>query len=183
MNAFEELGLELDLVIPEGELRRAYDRSSVERHPDAGGTGAAFARLQEAYALLRSPGRRLRHWLELGGTGSGGIGGVPEEMLVVFGQVGGLLQRAEEIRRRKAEARSVLGRSLVEREVMAVTEEIEGMREEVAAKAGGLEERFAEFQERGVEACAGEATLVAGALVFLEKWDGQLREAWVGFAL
>jgi len=184
MDAFAELGLGRDLRVTEEELRSVMDRLSGERHPDAGGSAGEFAQLREAYAILRSPGRRLRHWLELGGAGAaGGVGVVPGDLLGYFEEVGGLLQRVEGVGRRKAEARSALGRSVVEREQMVVVEELGGMMDGVAERVAGLEGRFAEFEERGVKDCAGEAREVAAGLAYLEKWRGQLREAWVGLAV
>jgi len=72
---------------------------------------------------------------------------------------------------------------VVEREQMVVVEELGGMMDGVAERVAGLEGRFAEFEERGVKDCAGEAREVAAGLAYLEKWRGQLREAWVGLAV
>lgn len=183
MDAFRELGVGRDLLVGEDELRRRYDASSAERHPDAGGTREGFAELREAYGVLRSPGRRLRHWLELGEVETGGVGGLPEEVLGLFGEVGGLLRRVEEVRERKSGARSALGRSMAEREGLGLAEELEVMRGRVAAREDGLVAKFGGFQECGPQECAAEAGMVGVTLVFLEKWEAQLQEAWVGLAL
>lgn len=183
MDAFAELGLERDLRVSEEDLRGSFDRASLERHPDAGGDREGFARLRESYDILRGPGRRLRHWLELEGVELRGAEGLPEGVLGLFGEVGGLLQRVEAGRERKAEARSALGRSMVEREMMGLTEELEAMGNRVAARTVELEGRFGEFQEKGAVEGAAEAVGVAAELVFLEKWSAQLREAWVGLAV
>jgi hypothetical protein len=183
MDAFEELGLERDLRVSEEVLRERYDRGSKERHPDGGGTREGFAQLREAYEMLRSPARRLRHWLELEGEQVSRIGMVPEELMGLFGEVGGLLQRVEGVRVKKEGARTALVRSMVECEVMELAEGVEAMRGRVAERAAELEGCFGGFQERGLEGCVEEAMTVAASLAFLEKWEAQLREAWVGLAL
>lgn len=183
MDAFEEMGLERDLRVSEGVLRERFDRESAERHPDGGGTREGFARLRESYGVLRSPARRLRHWLELGGEETPRVGMVPENLMVFFGEIGVLLQRVEALRRKKSEARSTLVKSMVERESMELAEGLEVMRRRVAERGEVLEGCFGDFQERSVEGVAEEAMTVAASLAFLEKWEAQLREAWVGLAM
>ena len=68
VDAFELLGLRRGLVLDEEDLRKAFDRKVGEEHPDAGGEGDGFGRVRLAYDTLRSPGKRLRHWLELQGV-------------------------------------------------------------------------------------------------------------------
>lgn len=183
MDAFEELGLERDLGVTEEVLRERYDRGSGERHPDGGGTREGFAELREAYEVLRSPAKRLRHWLELEGGELPKVGMVPEGVMGVFGEVGGLLQRVGEVRVRKDEARTALVRSMVEREGMGLAEELEEVRGRVVARREEIMGSFGRFQEEGYGACREAAEEAAAELSFLEKWEGQLQEAWVGLAM
>ena len=111
------------------------------------------------------------------------IGMVPENLMVLFGEIGGLLQRVEALGRKKGEARSVLVKSMVEREGMELSEGLEAMRGRVGEEVAELEGMFEGFQERGVEGCSEEAMTVASSLAFLEKWDAQLQETWVGLAV
>ena len=76
-SAYERLGVERGLVMEDEALRAAFDEVTGEVHPDAGGEREEFARVREAYDALRSPGRRLRHWLETAGVAweAGGFGG------------------------------------------------------------------------------------------------------------
>lgn len=182
-DAFERLGLERGLVLDEEELRANFDRLCAKVHPDAGGEAEEFARLREAHAVLGSPAKRLRHWLETGRVSWESGGSVPEMLMAVFGAIGELFQRVDGLAGRKAAARSALGRSMLEQEGMELLAEVEcrmdvlrGIQEELVGK-------FEEFESAGAQVCAAEASEVARALVFLEKWEGQLRERWAGLAM
>ena len=181
MDHFATLGLPRRLVIGAEELRASYDARSREAHPDAGGEVDGFRELQEAYELLRRPGRRLRHWLELE-TGTFEARAEPPPAIIdLFGEVSGILERLGDLRRRRAGAQSALVRSMAERDavrILAGTEELQGR---VQAMLAEIEGRFPLFEQSGADACREEAEAAACALAFLEKWQGELREA--GFAL
>ena len=179
MDAFVELGVERDLRVTEEELRERFDQLSAERHPDAGGTSEGFARLREAHEILRRSATRLRHWLELEGYPAERVGSVPEEVAGLFGEVGALLSRAQALVRKVAEAQSALARSLAERERMELSEELESARAGLEERRVVLEERLPGFQDCGAVACVEEAQEVAASLAFLERWEAQVREAWV----
>lgn len=51
------------------EIRAAWRRRAFDTHPDRGGGGGAFRRVQEAYDVLRDPGRRQLHDLRRAGFG------------------------------------------------------------------------------------------------------------------
>ncbi len=181
-DCFAELGLERRLAWTEEELRERYDARCREAHPDAGGDSEQFQRLRGAYAQLRSPGRRLRCWLELE-CGELAPGGEMEEALGgLFAELGPLFQRSEELARREAEARSLLMRSLVEREAMELMGGLEEAGKRIGDRIEELRERFAEFDRRGAGACREEAEATARSLLFLEKWEQQLRESWAKLA-
>jgi len=47
-------------------LKEAFHRATAQQHPDvAGDSGENASALNAAYAVLRDPAARLRHWLEL----------------------------------------------------------------------------------------------------------------------
>ncbi len=175
---FAELGVERRLSLGAEELRARYDARCREAHPDAGGEADAFQRLRGAYALLSSPAQRLRHWLELGGKELEAGGGPGEGVTALFGELGPLLQRAREVARRHAGAKSALARSLAEREGMGALAELEGARERIRELMEGLTERFTRFDAEGVGSCAEEAAATARSLLFLERWEAELRVAW-----
>ena len=182
MDAFELLGMGRGLSVEQDVLRSHYDRKVGEEHPDVGGEADGFARVREAYETMRSPGRRLRHWLELEGLEWQAGGQVPAALMEVFGDMGDLMMRVDGLATKKAEAKSALGRSLLEREGMGLADELERMRERVNQMREEAEGRFSGFEETGAEGCAAEASEVARTLLFLEKWDVQLRDRWAGLA-
>ncbi len=182
VDAFKLLGLRRGLVFGEEDLRKAFDRKVGEEHPDAGGEGDGFGRVRLAYDTLRSPGKRLRHWLELQGVKWETGGQVPAGLMAVFAGMGDLLMRLDALAAKKGEARSALGRSLLERVGMDLMDETDEMRHRVAAMEAEAVGQFAGFEEAGAETCAREAAEVARTLLFLEKWDRQLRDRWAGLA-
>lgn len=183
MNAYERLGLERGLVLDEEELRAAFDRVSGSVHPDAGGDREEFARVREAHGTLRSPGKRLRHWLETGGVAWEIGGSVPEGLLESFGVIGDLVQQVDGLVAGKAAAQSALRRSMLEREGMELLERVEKQLGHVQGMRENLVGGFGEFERAGARACADEAAEAARTLAFLEKWEGQLRERWAGLAM
>jgi hypothetical protein len=67
---------------------------------------------------------------------------------------------------------------LAERRSLELLGEVERMRAGVGAAMGRLKGRFGQFEREGAAACGEPAMRTARGLLFLEKWDGQLREAW-----
>ncbi|MFP6866509.1 MAG: hypothetical protein VCA35_11250 [Roseibacillus sp.] len=175
---FEAMGLERRLGWTQEDLRVRYDSQCQEMHPDSGGEAGDFQRLRQAYAELQSPGRRLRHWLELGGEPLEKGGMLPELVTEHFGELGPLLQQAADLAHRHAAAQSSLVRSMAEREGMGLLPKLELARERIEARIDELEQRFTDFDARGVTTCGGEAKEVARSLLFLEKWEREVREAW-----
>lgn len=56
------------------EIKKAFRRSAVEHHPDRGGDEAKFKELNEAYEVLKDPGKKQRYD-QFGHAGVGGNGG------------------------------------------------------------------------------------------------------------
>jgi len=175
---FEALGLERQLDLEAEELRMRYDERCREVHPDAGGAAEEFDAVREAYACLSSPPRRLRHWLELAGVEVVEGGSLPVPVVDRFGEIGVLLREAEELAKRYHSAQSALGRSVVEAEGIALQARLAEVRGGVEGAIEELVALFASYDESGPLAMGEEAVETARALVFLEKWEGQLRAAW-----
>lgn len=114
MNAYKILGIESCLVVSEDELREAFREAGRKIHPDAGGDESEFAELREAFALLVSPSRRLRHWLELRGVSCELRGAISPMLMGLFSSVGEVTQLAEALIRRRNEAKTSLGRAMLE---------------------------------------------------------------------
>jgi len=174
MNAFEILGIEPRLVIPAETLADAYREAGKQAHPDAGDGEEAFAALRQAFEILSSPSRRLRHWLELRGLPVETRGTLAAEIMDLFSQVGETSQRAEALARRRDEAKSALGRALLERETQSCREDVERCIALVEAAIGRECAVFPDFQNAAA-ADLGAASASVRNLAFLEKWRASLR--------
>lgn len=176
MNAFETLGLPVRLVWSDEELRTAFREAGKHEHPDAGGAEGSFQQLQDAYALLTSPRRRLKHWLELQGIAGNERGVVADALLDVFGEVGSTIQKAETAIRKREEARSALAKALIEPEIQLQREAVE----KVQGKLRNLLEKetgyFVRWDESGLS--QDDPWRCVRDLAFLEKWQGQLRAVY-----
>lgn len=175
---FGVFGLERRLDVDAGELQQRYDQRCREVHPDSGGAREEFEVLQEAFASLQSPARRLRHWLELAGLEGSGRGSVPAPVADRFEEISSLLQAAETVAERHGNAQSALVRSMAESDGMTLQGRLAEAREEVEKLSGAWVSRFGEFDRRGPTEVAEEAGEAIRALTFLEKWADQLRMAW-----
>ena len=175
---FEALGLERRVDLSAGTLRQNYDERCREVHPDAGGEAGAFDTVAEAYACLSSPSQRLFHWLELAGVEVVKDGSLPAPVVDRFGVIGELLREADELAERHREAQSILARSLVEAEGIALQARLSEARVELEGVIEGITARFAWFDEKGALETGEEALEMARTLTFMEKWEGQLRAAW-----
>lgn len=65
MKLYEVLGVAFDASAD--EIKAAYRRLAIQRHPDRGGTAEAMAELNEAYEVLKDPERR-QHYNETSQT-------------------------------------------------------------------------------------------------------------------
>jgi len=174
MDAFERLGLPRRLEVSEGELRAAFREAGKRVHPDAGGCEAEFAKLQEAFLTLSSPSRRLKHWLVLAGKAGDDRGAIAPGLMDLFGKVGGVLQQAEAVARKRDAAQSALARALLEGETHVCREAVEGMIAAVETAIAGETSAFPAI-EAG-ETTDAEAAQTVRNLAFLEKWRANLRE-------
>jgi len=176
-SAFEILGIEPQLEIDAETLRDAFREAGRSAHPDAGGDEASFASLNAAFEILSSPSRRLRYWLELRGLAMETRGTVAPEIMDLFPQVGEVSQRAESLVRRRDEAKSALGRALLERETQTCREDIERM---IALVENAIETECGVFPIYQNAAAPDLAAASASArhLAFLEKWRAGLRGAF-----
>jgi curved DNA-binding protein CbpA len=173
MNAFETLGTETRLTIAGERLREAFQEAGRQAHPDAGGGQEAFALLREAFEILSSPSRRLRHWLELHGTPAETRGTVSPPIMDLFAEVGEVSQRAEALVRRREETKSSLGLALLERETQTCREAVERVISLVEAAISRECAVFPQYEAATPDPEA--ASITARNLAFLEKWRIGLR--------
>ncbi len=172
-DAFGLLGLRRGLVFSPEEVGTAFREAGKRVHPDAGGGEGEFARLQEAAAMVASPGRRLRLWMELEGLPVEVRGAISPNLMDVFGEVGALMQQAESVIRKRDGARSALGLALLEGETQAARE---GIAEGIARVEGLIGAECALFPALEREKVAASGSRVLRNLGFLERWRSGLRE-------
>ena len=173
-DAFQILGIEPALNLSDEALGEAFRVAGKRTHPDAGGGEGEFAALREAFAILSSPSRRLRHWLELRGT-SGEIRGTIEPSLMdLFTEVGAVTQQAGTLIRKRDDAKSALVRAMLESEIQICREGVERAIAHVEMRITRDCMGFSEM-ENALNLDVETASEVARNLAFLEKWRAGLR--------
>jgi curved DNA-binding protein CbpA len=178
MDAFHILSLPRRLDLSEEELRGAFREAGKRLHPDAGGSEADFSKLQEAFGLLSSSARRLKHWLMLHEIPGDERGSISSGIMDLFGEVGTVLQRGDTLSRKRADARSALARAMLESETQICREEVERM---IAVVDGKIAEQTAAFITFAPALLSSEvAWTTVRDLAFLEKWRAKLRECFSG---
>jgi curved DNA-binding protein CbpA len=175
MDPFATLGLEPRLALSAEELREAFREAGKREHPDAGGGGESFALVQEAFAKLSSPSKRLRAWLAARGISGDERGAISPGLVDLFGKVGAALQQADAVAKRREAALSALAKAMLEPAVQSAREALEASLDEVAAALQTEEARFPE-----IEAGAGEPWRTARDFAFLEKWQAELKARFAG---
>lgn len=173
-SAFTILGIEPRLVLSDEILRDQFREAGKQEHPDAGGGEGEFAALREAFAIVSSPSRRLRHWLELRGTPGDVRGSIEGSLMDVFLEVGAVTQQAEGCIRKREEAKSVLVRALLEGETQLSREAVE----RTISKVDGLiacECKPFQDWENSESPEMDAVSKTARNLAFLEKWRAGLR--------
>lgn len=172
MNAFETLGIGPRLAISDEAVRDAFREAGKLSHPDAGGAPDSFEKLRAAFDIVASPSRRLRHWLELRGITVDSRGVVAASVMDLFAEVGEVSQRAETLIRRRDEAKSALGRALLESETQSCREDVEHA---IAIIESAIIRETAKFPEYETSAGIEDAAASVRNLAFLEKWRLTLR--------
>ncbi len=188
---FNVLGLGRKAEIPDDEIQKAFHALSREQHPDASAAkeGGDFAVVSEAYRVLGNPATRLKHLLALefeerdDKPGAGGAG-ISEDLVQLFGKVGGALQAADEILAKREKQQTALGKAVLAKEEL----ERQGKLRELAAfvdeEIGSACARFGEIDgllesDREAGRQIGEA--LAARLGFLTKWQAKIREKIMEF--
>jgi curved DNA-binding protein CbpA len=174
VNAFDVLGLSVGLVFTEEVLREAFREAGKKVHPDAGGGEGEFAMLREAFSVISSPSRRLKHWLELRGTPGEVRGSIDNTLVDLFSEVGAVTQQAEKVIRQREQAQSALTRALLEAETQTCREKVGRVISQVEMRMESECAGFSELEQAAVVEVAAVAEMVRN-LAFLEKWRAGLR--------
>ncbi|MEO5713239.1 MAG: hypothetical protein ABIT37_07095 [Luteolibacter sp.] len=176
-NAFDLLGMKPRLVVYEEDLREAFRAAGKQTHPDAGGGEGEFSALNEAFAVLSSPSRRLRCWMESRGLPVETRGTIDPDLMDLFADVGAVTQEAELIIRKRDEVKFALVRAMLEGKTQICREAVEAAISKVEGRIDGECRNFP-LLESSKNPDAGAASKIARNLVFLEKWRAGLRSCY-----
>lgn len=174
INPFQILGVAPALVFSDDVLRDSFREAGKRAHPDGGGGDGEFAALREAFAVVSSPSRRLRQWLELRGTPGEVRGTIDPSLMDLFTGLGAVTQQAESLIRKRDEAKSALVRAMLEGETQLCREAVERAISQVEARIFNECAIFPDF-ENSPELDVQAASKAARNLAFLEKWRTGLR--------
>jgi curved DNA-binding protein CbpA len=180
-DAFSALGLSRRPWVDVEEVQARFRERAAQLHPDAnpGSDGAAFAALNEAAAVLSDPVRRLRHLLVLEGIDAAGSTIVPAELQDLGFAVGAALGAAEEARHASDAAGSALARAVVLPRVLEARGACEDLLERIRAELETLD-RWLRVEDAGAR--LPELAAAADRLVYLRRWESQVRVALLGLA-
>ena len=172
MNAFETFSLEPTLVIDLEHLKESYKSLAAKHHPDSGGDIAQFEQLNEHFAILQSPAKRLTAFMEAQDISYDPRGAVSNDLMDLFMQVGQLIQEADSFLRKKAATTSALGKALLESQSMELQESLSERISNIEAEHDKL------TQSLNSDTPLSDLPQVARNLAFLEKWQAQLRQRY-----
>lgn len=177
VDAFAILGLPRELEISGAAIEEAWRELSRELHPDADtGDAGRAADVNRAKDILGRPSTRLRHWLELRGVEIGRDTAISNDLMDLFGEVGGVLREADGVLKDKAAASSALGKALLAEREIAAQQELQSQLANLQDRKAAVTERFSEFQVAAETGDFGEAIAATGTLGFLEKWEREIQE-------
>ena len=193
-DAFALLGLPRAAALSADAVRLAFKDRAAAVHPDHAADeadrlprSAAFAALNEAQLTLRSTARRLRHlldleWPALAASRAGAA--MDDAAMSLFGSVAHALRLAEAAARRRDAAASALVRAMAAGDVMAAADAVSDALAAVEEAAAAMEDNLVAIDAARAagEACGPALMAAAARAGFLEKWQGQLRQAFAGLA-
>lgn len=174
---FALLGLPRRPGLDEEALKENYLRLAAAWHPDAaGGAVEKFRDLQEARKTLLNPASRLRHLLALEGF-EGRSGGSFQPPTDLFLEVAGVLDAAKKAVGKFETVHSAIARAAQAAEWVKLREKIARTMDAVTCRRT---RRLKQIEE--VDAAWPEKDLrlleeISGELVFLNRWEKELREA------
>jgi curved DNA-binding protein CbpA len=173
MNAFECLGMRVELTVSGEEIREAFRARAGEAHPDGGGDEAEFAALREARDILESPAKRLREWLGVNEMEVDARGSISGELADFFQRVAETGAEAEAAIKAAGEAQSALAKGIAEVRLMGAREKVKALLEQVGDGIAARERLFPSIEKGESDAATGLRDLV-----FLEKWRGAMRSLY-----
>ena len=162
------------------DLQEAFHQKSRVAHPDAGGSEAAFAAVNEGYRTLSDPKGRLQHLLLLEGQPAAAAGeAVADDIAALFQTVAGASQAAEQVMQKFGQASHPLSRSLLQPGLRKAQAEVEGALAALRALEEGTNaacRRANETSDRPDADFYAELRRLAGRYAYLTRWIEQLKE-------
>ena len=172
--AADIMGLPDELCVDDATLREAFRAAGKRLHPDAGGSVEEFAKLQSAQRLFSRAGERLRAWLEERGVAGEVRGSLSAEVMDRFSMVAEVVQRSQLLAKESDACRSMLAKAMLEPRKQKCREEISSLQQQLTTLSTQRVGRFAAVAGGDVD--GNSAWQMVRDLLFLEKWQAQLRE-------
>lgn len=142
--------------------------------------GESVESLNEAYEVLRSPVKRLKHLLECHQQDQWQAVLMSDDLMGLFSRLGPVLQGAQDFSKRSAASRTALSRALLAPEAMRWQEASSALAEELQSLLDTREEGLTELDKAIVaneEDVWSRVHQAQAHLAYLTKWQAQLREA------
>lgn len=176
-DAFATLGLERRLTLDDQAIESAWRELGAALHPDQDqGDAEKAAAVNQAYQALRSPARRLRHWLELHEAGLDRQTAITPDMMALFSEVGAVLNEADEVLKKRAAASSALAKALLAEAEIGAQQKLQALLGRLGREKATALDSFPAFETAASESDFVAARAAAGRLGFLEKWETQVQE-------
>jgi curved DNA-binding protein CbpA len=162
-------------------LRESFQRAAAGQHPDApGGEDARFAALNAAHNILRDPGTRLRHLLELiAPDRPPSPAPIPPDLADLFMHIASLRRAVEDYRRKLSAATSPLSRALLAGETARLRGQLEtglarlnALHDSATATLHELDTAWHPTSAPAID----ELAQLQARFAFLGKWASQVRE-------
>lgn len=162
------------------QVRSAFQARGALWHPDAAisaedrrGREKKFQQLNEAYSVLSSTPKRLKHLIQLRG-GSDKAAVLNESVMNLFSVVNAALQAADALLAKQSAAASALAKALLAGESLTVEETLSGVAGQLLAKQEVLQENLLKWDAAAHQDIATLQSMAQEA-AFLEKWEQQVQ--------
>ncbi len=162
------------------KLREAFHEGSRGTHPDAGGSEAAFAQINEAYRVLQNPRLRLHHLLTLENHAPAAAGqAVASDIADLFQSVAAASQEADATSRKLAVASNPLSRSLLQPELRGARgrlDEVSSVLQILHDKANNELKALNDSSQLSAENRVAEIQRLVGRFAYLTRWMSEIDE-------
>ena len=179
---FDVLGIARRASLSADEVRAGFQQQGAKIHPDGASDPdnrkqreTAFQQLTEAYSLLTSTPRRLKHLLELVAPGLAKGGILDESLMALFSMINSVLQKADSLLEKKAQATSALARALLAGESLETEDLLANAAGELLKRQEVLDAKLVAF-DAAESSDANSLAGLAQEAAFLEKWESQIQQ-------